>query len=89
MAATNPFSSQSTALGETPTRAASVTPDDNNDLATVARRLYIGGAGDVTIVTPSGNTVTFKAVPVGTTLSILTARVMATGTTATLILALW
>lgn len=48
--------------------------------------LYIGGAGDVTVKTsrqgPSGNTVTFPAVPAGSILPICVCLVMSTGTTA-------
>jgi hypothetical protein len=55
------------------TDATAITPSDTQDLAYPSRALYIGGSGDVTIVAfdnPSGATpvVTFKAVPVGTTL---------------------
>ena len=72
-----------------PAMGAAVTPDDANDLTTAARYLYVGGAGDVCLVTVGGSTLTFKAVPVGTTLRVRTARVKVTGTTATQILALW
>ena len=45
--------------------AETVVPSDSVDLATVSRALYVGGAGDVTVITDLGQTVTFKAVPVG------------------------
>lgn len=48
------------------------------------RTLYVGGAGNVTIVTPEGVSVVYTAVPVGTTLNVDARQVMATGTTATL-----
>jgi hypothetical protein len=60
-----------------------VTPNDGVDLPIPARSLYIGGTGDVTIQNTAGTNVTFSAVPAGTTLLASTARVMATGTTAT------
>jgi hypothetical protein len=47
--------------------------------------IYVGGAGDVTVVTEAGSTVTFKAPPVGTILPIRTQKVTA-ATTATLLL---
>lgn len=50
--------------------------------------LYIGGLGDVAVVTSNGETVTFSAVPVGTILPITVKQVMSTNTTATLILGL-
>lgn len=61
--------------------AASVTTSDT--APNVFTRLYIGGAGNVAVVTEAGNTVTFTAVPVGTQLDIRTKQVLATGTTAT------
>lgn len=69
--------------------AAAVTPSDGADLATASRGLYVGGAGDVSIVTVGGATVTFAAVPGGTILPVRAARVRATGTTATNLIAMW
>lgn len=70
--------------------AVAVVPSDAVDLAVPSRALYVGGAGDVTaIMTRGGNTVVFKAVPVGTTLPVSVSRVMVTGTTATNIVALY
>lgn len=66
-----------------PDTAAAVTTSDT--AANVFTRLYIGGAGDVAVVTENGDTVTFKAVPVGTQLDIRVRQVKATGTTATYI----
>lgn len=45
-------------------------------------RIYVGVAGDVSLVTLAGNTVVFKAVPVGI-LNVGTTRVTTTNTTAT------
>lgn len=70
-------------------RAAAITPDDNNDLTFVTRAIYVGGGNDLAVILASGDTVTFKAVPTGTILPIRAARVKSTGTTATLLLALW
>jgi len=64
-----------------PDTAAAVTTSDTDP--NVFTRLYIGGAGNVAVVTEAGNTVTFTAVPVGTSLDIRTKQVLATGTTAT------
>lgn len=69
--------------------AAAVTPSDSADLADVTQALYVGGAGALAVVMQGGQTVTFSAVPVGTVLDIRVSRVKATGTTATLIIALW
>jgi hypothetical protein len=46
--------------------------------------IYIGGAGNLTVVTEAGTTVTFTAPPVGTIIPIRTSKVLAT-TTATLL----
>lgn len=70
----------------TPDTASAVTTSDT--ASNVFTRLYIGGAGDVAVVTETGNTVTFKAVPVGTQLDIRVSKVLATGTTATYIVGL-
>lgn len=70
-------------------RAVSVTPSDTLPIPTIpfARRLYIGGAGNVTVVTQFGDTVTFVAFPAGQYLYTACKQVRATGTTATNIVA--
>lgn len=66
--------------------AAAVTPHDTN--ANDFEALYIGGTGNVSVVTEGDQTVAFMGVPVGTTLYIRVKRVRATGTTATNIVGL-
>jgi len=51
------------------------------------RGIYVGGAGNVVITTPGGNTVTFTAVPVGTQLWAMATHVT-TASTATLMVGL-
>lgn len=51
--------------------------------------LYVGGTGSVSVVTIGGDIVTFAGVPAGTTLPIQVLKLRATGTTATLINAMW
>jgi hypothetical protein len=51
--------------------------------------LFIGGAGNVAVTTLGGDDVIFNAVPVGTILAVQVLKVKSTGTTATLINALW
>jgi hypothetical protein len=67
-----------------------VTKSDTTDLGPVVG-LYIGGAGDVAVSTSAtgANGVVFTAVPVGTQLRVQCRRVMSTGTSATLIVALY
>jgi len=51
--------------------------------------LYVGGAGDVQVITVGGDNVIFAGVNSGTFLPVLVKQVVAAGTDATLILALW
>jgi hypothetical protein len=67
-----------------------VTPADSNFTGNrVARMLYIGGTGHVTVVTNGGDTILISSVPVGTILPVQCVQVKSTGTTATLIVALY
>ena len=79
-------------------RAAVVTPSNTANIPNISTQdgsgnegncLYIGGAGNVKVMTVGGDEVIFHAVPAGTTLQVKVLRVFATGTTATNILALW
>ena len=70
--------------------ASSVTPHDVNDLTSTARALFVGVGGDVVaILKGDAASVTFKNVPAGSFMPVAARRVLATGTTATNILALW
>jgi hypothetical protein len=51
--------------------------------------LYVGGTGNVSVITIGGDQITFSGVPAGTTLPIQVLKLRATGTTATLVNALW
>lgn len=66
----------------------SVTPNDTG-IINYTRALYVGGGGDLTVIREDGIAVLFKAVPTGALLPIRVNGVMATGTTATYIVALW
>lgn len=61
---------------------------DTADLGYVARSLYVGGGGDVSVKCVNGETVTFAAVPAGAVLPVAVLRVFASGTTATQIVGL-
>lgn len=69
--------------------AAAVTPNDDADLANTARALWVGTGGNIALVTAGGSAVTLTNVPGGTMLPVRTARVKATDTTATGIVAVW
>lgn len=66
------------------TRLFAITPHDSTLLAEAARALYVGGAGNISIL-PVGQTtsVTLVGVQAGSVLPIRVARVNATATTAT------
>jgi hypothetical protein len=69
--------------------AEAVTPHDTNVFTSLARALYVGAAGDVAVTTPAGDNVTFVGVPAGYILPVQVWRVLATGTTASSIVALF
>lgn len=75
---TGPFSTYST--------AAAITPSDTT--AQTYRAIYVGGAGNVAVTTTGGNVVTFTAPPVGSIIPVEVQKVMATNTTATLLVGL-
>lgn len=50
--------------------------------------IYVGGAGNVAVTMESGDVLTFTAPPVGTILPFRVTKVMATNTTATLLIGL-
>ena len=69
--------------------ATAVTPSDTTVIN--CRAIYVGGAGNVAVKTTGGATaVTFTAPPVGTILPVMIdgGQIMATNTTATLLIAL-
>lgn len=65
---------------------AAVTPSDTTQ--TPFRAIYVGGAGNLSVVAESGATVTFIAPPVGSIIPIRGVKVNATLTTATNLVAL-
>lgn len=69
------------------TNYAAVTPNDTTVIPHTAG-LYVGGAGNLTVIGPNGATVVFEAVAAGTVLEIEVITVKATGTTATFIVSL-
>jgi hypothetical protein len=78
----------------TPTQSAyvggeAVTKSDTVQLTKVARALYVGGAGNVAVVTAEGDTITIVGVTAGTLLPLMITQVMSTNTTATNMTALW
>jgi len=70
------------------TSATPVTPSNTATIRMTAG-LWIGGAGNVAVMTKGGQTTTFTAVPAGTLLPLAVTQVLATGTTATAIVAMY
>lgn len=70
-------------------RAVAVTPSDSVDLPTLTpKALWVAGAGAVTIIPvgdPTNTPVALGDLPVGTVIPIRARRVMATGTSATVL----
>lgn len=71
-----------------PAGAAAITPSDSADLSQVSV-VFVGGAGAVKVTTANGDVVTFSGAVAGMTLPVQVRRVWATGTTATLLLAVY
>ena len=79
---TDRYQNTSSGLDSPALDAFTITPNDNTDLVEVTRALYIGGSGDVTLVTKSGTQVTFSNISSGSLLPVRVARILVTGTTA-------
>lgn len=72
---------------QVPNRAVAVTPSDTTEV--FASAVYVGGGGNLSVITEGGDTVTFSNVPAGTTLVIRVTRIRSTSTTATNIVRMW
>jgi len=88
MPAIDNFAAFSASLESPIQRAISVTPNDATDLPYVTRALYLGGAGDVAVAFKDGSTATFVGMGAGWH-PLRAVRVLATGTTAIVILGCW
>jgi hypothetical protein len=80
---------QKIAATNTYANAIAVTPSDSTDLTHVASSLWVGGAGNLSVIMAGGQTVAFTSIPAGVHLRISVTRVRATGTTATNVVALY
>jgi len=86
---TDKFAGTSPGLSSPAVDAAAVTPNDFDALAYVSRAIYVGGGGNVRAELSSGAQVTFSAVPSGAILPIRATHILASGTTASGLVALW
>jgi hypothetical protein len=61
-----------------------LTPSDTVDISNgPVRAIWVGGAGNVALVTLAGTIVTFAGCTAGSILPVMASRIMATNTTAT------
>lgn len=88
-AATDDFAGFSQGLDSPYRNAAAITPHDTNELANVTRAIYVGGAGNIVLVTAAGNEVTLSGCLAGHVYRVRAKQVKSTSTTATNLIALW
>jgi len=76
-----------TALVEPATQAVAITPNDEKDLVTATRGIYVGVSGDLTVDLVGGSSeIAFVNLAAGVIHPLRVTRVYATGTTATSII---
>lgn len=67
--------------------AATIAVSDTVNNPLVYRAIFVGGAGDIAVITPNSTTpVIFSAVPAGTVLPVMNTRINNTNTTASLMI---
>lgn len=77
-------------MGNNALRVVAVTPSDAVALVDgVTKGLYVGGAGNISLLMADGTSATFNAIAIGVIHPLGVKRVNATGTTATNILAVY
>ncbi len=70
-------------------RAFAVTTSDTVNFANVTRGLYVGGAGNASVVMQDGTAITLNGLAAGTIYALRLKRVNLTGTTATNLVGLY
>ena len=69
--------------------AFAITPHDSTDFTNYTRGIYVGGAGNIVIVTPSGDAITLVGAAAGSIIPVQAKRVNSTSTTATSLVGLY
>jgi len=82
------FENYATSLTSPARDAEPIVPNDAADLPSATRGIYVGAGGSLQVQMVSGQTVAFDNVQGGVVYPLRVARVMATGTTATGLVAL-
>lgn len=89
MPAVDKFASYVSSTGSPARRGFAITPHDTDELPFVTRGIYVGNAGDVTVVlVQESGPVTFENVAAGSMLPVFVKQVLSTGTTATSLIGL-
>ena len=87
----DPYTTLFNGVSDPGTRAAAIVPSDTVDLPDIPKGIYVGTGGNITMIgvgAPVGATgVTWKNVPAGSLIPFRARRILATGTTATDMLA--
>ena len=66
-----------------------ITAHNSTNFDFQVRAIYVGGAGNVVVVTPSGTAISFTGVPAGSILPVRAIRVNSTNTTASAMVGLY
>lgn len=74
------------AIAITPANGAPITDANGNVIQPL---LFVGGVGNVVVMTATGQSVTFTGVTAGTLLPVMVSQVQSTGTTATAIIGIY
>ena len=82
------FQNSSPSIAGPASHGFAVTPSDSSLLSETTRGIYVGTGGNIAALLLSGASVTFAAVPAGSLLPARLTKIMATGTTASNIVAL-
>ena len=88
MTISQPFTGRTPDAAGALRRAQTITPDDAADLSFETRALYISGGGDLAFISAEGDVITLEGLLGGVMYALAIHRVLATGTTATGLVAL-
>lgn len=82
--AANPLATQSSSIVAPAASMFAITPSDTDEVVTVVRAIFVGVAGDVSVIDTANNTVVHKNCAAGSYIGPFRVKqVKATGTTAT------
>jgi len=85
----DPFANTQPSLSSPASAGINVTPSDSGTLSTTSRALYVGNGGSLSVRMLSGETLSFAGVSAGSFLPLRVTQVLATGTSASAIVALF